>query len=79
MHARYYYPTYSRFTSTDPIGGDLSLPQSWNLYAYVLNNPVRFVDPYGLDEIARRCRAQSGVSFESKSWRRTGTRHRPDV
>jgi RHS repeat-associated protein len=28
----------------------LSDPQSLNLYAYVRNNPLRFVDPFGLEE-----------------------------
>ena len=45
MRARYYDPEIGRFISKDPIGfagGDL------NLYAYVGNNPVNFVDPSGL-------------------------------
>lgn len=43
--SRYYSPTMRRFISEDPIGlwGD-----SENFYAYVGNNPVRFIDPYGL-------------------------------
>ena len=43
--ARYYSPVLQRFISQDPIGfsgGDL------NLYAYVWNNGVNFVDPWGL-------------------------------
>ena len=42
--ARYYDPAIGRFISEDPIGfsgGDL------NLYAYVRNNPVSRIDPYG--------------------------------
>jgi len=43
--ARYYNPAMKRFISEDPIGfwgGDV------NFYAYVGNNPVNWVDPYGL-------------------------------
>jgi len=47
--ARYYSNGLSRFTSPDlPLidqhPGD---PQSWNLYTYVRNNPLRFTDPTG--------------------------------
>ena len=53
-----------RFTSTDPLmaSAQTAMPQSWNRYAYVLNNPLRFVDPSGLEpqepreEILRRIR-----------------------
>jgi len=52
--ARYYHPHLGRFISEDPIGfpgGD------FNLYAYVRNNPLRFVDrsglKVGLSEIGR--------------------------
>lgn len=43
--ARYYSPQFERFISEDPIGfagGDT------NLYRYVDNNPLNFVDPSGL-------------------------------
>ncbi|MFZ5898745.1 MAG: RHS repeat domain-containing protein, partial [Bacillota bacterium] len=48
MHARYYAPFGGRFLSVDP-GRDFdpSHPQSWNLYAYVRNNPVNATDPTG--------------------------------
>jgi len=48
MHARYYNPNVARFLSVDP-GRDnnLQVPQSWNLYAYVRNNPVNTVDRDG--------------------------------
>ena len=44
--ARYYDPKVGRFVSEDPIGlvGGINL----NLFAYVRNNPVNFVDPMGL-------------------------------
>jgi RHS repeat-associated protein len=41
-----------RWISPDPAGlsaADLTNPQSWNLYAYVLNNPLLATDPNGLD------------------------------
>jgi len=48
MHARYYNPNVARFLSVDPgRDNDPSAPQSWNLYAYVRNNPVNRTDPDG--------------------------------
>ncbi len=48
--ARYYGNTQGRFTSPDPMlsSGEPAEPQSWNRYAYVLNNPLMFTDPTGL-------------------------------
>jgi RHS repeat-associated protein len=43
--------TQGRWAAPDPAGlaaVDPSNPQSWNRYAYVLNNPLAFVDPTGL-------------------------------
>jgi RHS repeat-associated protein len=50
MHARHYNLNLARFLSVDPVGGDPLRPQSWNGYSYVLNNPLRFTDPFGLTE-----------------------------
>ncbi|MEO8197599.1 MAG: RHS repeat-associated core domain-containing protein [Thermoanaerobaculia bacterium] len=47
MHARYRSPLTSRFLSTDPVLGTPSSPQSWNRYAYVQGNPLKFTDPTG--------------------------------
>ena len=46
--ARYYDPLLSRFVSQDPWQGDLTNPQTLNKYSYVLNNPIKFVDPTGM-------------------------------
>jgi hypothetical protein len=47
MHARYYCPNLGRFLSVDPVGGSVGSSQSWNRYSYVLNNPLKLVDPDG--------------------------------
>ena len=49
--ARYYGSTMGRFTSPDPKNrsAHVSNPQSWNRYAYTLNNPLKFIDPDGKD------------------------------
>lgn len=39
-----------RFQSGDPLGGDITGPQTLNRYSYVRNNPVNLIDPSGLDE-----------------------------
>jgi len=48
--ARYYGSSLGRFTSPDRPFADQKPrdPQSWNLYSYVTNNPLRFVDPTGM-------------------------------
>jgi RHS repeat-associated protein len=46
-HARYYGAGWGRFLSVDPVDGRPSLPQSWNRYAYVMNNPSNRTDPTG--------------------------------
>jgi RHS repeat-associated protein len=48
--ARYYANAQGRFASVDPLGASASTgnPQSWNRYAYVLNNPLVLTDPSGM-------------------------------
>src|SRR5262249_683277 len=43
--SRYYSAFQGRFTKPDTFGGRLTNPQTLNLYAYVLNNPLRWTDP----------------------------------
>jgi RHS repeat-associated protein len=45
--ARYYGSTQGRFTGADPGPFVVADPQSWNRYAYVQNNPLKFTDPTG--------------------------------
>ena len=50
--ARYYKSAHGRFNSPDPLlnSGRPNAPKTWNRYAYVLNNPLKLVDPTGLYE-----------------------------
>ncbi|MGH9788091.1 MAG: RHS repeat-associated core domain-containing protein [Candidatus Acidiferrales bacterium] len=46
--ARHYAFTLGRFLQPDSTSySSAHNPQSWNLYAYTLNNPLKFVDPTG--------------------------------
>jgi len=45
--ARYYDPHLGRFMGVDPVGFVDSNPMSFNRYAYVNNNPYKYVDPDG--------------------------------
>lgn len=47
--ARYYAGSTGRFTSADRMFADQHAisPQSWNLYVYVRNNPLTYIDPTG--------------------------------
>ncbi len=48
--ARYYSSTQGRFTGADNVGFSRGTdPQTWNLYSYTANNPLRRVDPNGRD------------------------------
>jgi RHS repeat-associated protein len=49
FRARYYGSTTGRFMSPDDFLNDThpTDPQSWNLYTYVRNNPLRYIDPDG--------------------------------
>jgi RHS repeat-associated protein len=49
FEARYYASVQGRFTSPDAPFADQEQndPQSWNLYTYVRNNPLRYIDPFG--------------------------------
>ena len=46
-NARWYDREIGRFISADTYKGELEYPQTLNLYVYVLNNPLVYVDPSG--------------------------------
>ena len=47
---RYYDPHIGRFITRDPRFGQLENPQTLNRYVYVLNNPLKYIDPTGKGE-----------------------------
>ncbi|NJN36922.1 MAG: peptidoglycan DD-metalloendopeptidase family protein [Nitrospiraceae bacterium] len=61
MHARYCSPDLGRFSSVDPAkSAKPGLPQSWNRYSYVRNNPLSNTDPDG----ARQNPVTGGTGIE---------------
>ncbi len=53
MLARYYSSSLGRFQNPDPrVDVQVRDPQSWNKYAYVRDNPLRFADPRGTERSA---------------------------
>jgi RHS repeat-associated protein len=48
--ARYYNPEIGRWISRDPVSGGIAKPQSLNRYSYCLNNPLIYIDLWGLWE-----------------------------
>ena len=47
MNARWYDPNAGRFMTEDTYRGDLVNPLSQHQYAYVMNNPINYIDPTG--------------------------------
>jgi len=70
LGARYYASTMGRFLSPDP--GGLSVanpanPQSWNMYSYVLNNPLTNTDPTGMDCVYFNATGDAAESIDQNS------------
>jgi RHS repeat-associated protein len=72
---RTYTSGLGRWLSPDPLGGDVSNPQSLNRYAYVLNNPANLTDPLGLcphgqdcPDIAQRIESRIGQMEALARW-----------
>jgi RHS repeat-associated protein len=67
--ARHYDPQTGKFITRDLIKGRKSNSQTLNLYTYCLNNPIKYIDPTGLDSMctgdgeSRRC-----FEYTEKGW-----------
>jgi len=53
MRARFYSPEIKRFVNQDVLLGNVADGQALNRYAYVMGDPVRYNDPFGLDREGR--------------------------
>jgi RHS repeat-associated protein len=51
MHGRIYDPATRTFLTPDPITNSPLKVSGWNKYAYVLNNPTKYVDPSGFADV----------------------------
>ncbi len=49
MNGRVYDPTIGRFLSADPYIQAPYYTQSFNRYSYVMNNPLKYIDPSGFE------------------------------
>jgi RHS repeat-associated protein len=54
--ARYYNSDHARFTAVDPLvsSGKSSNPQSFNRFVYVMNRPLTYIDPTGMQVATHR-------------------------
>jgi len=66
--ARYYAPWLGIWVSTDPIGAKDGL----NLYRYVKNNPVSFLDREGLETKQERWQKEFDADPEIRKWKDVG-------
>lgn len=73
--ARYFSYNHGRFTSPDDFGNDTDVadPQSWNLYIYVRNNPLKYIDPTG-EEIWVSFQEEEEYEEDGEKKKRTVTR-----
>jgi RHS repeat-associated protein len=67
MHFRFYGSNMGRFMKPDNISGNMANPQSWNLYSYVGNNPVKRNDPTGHMWQIRSLKSAFGFDREQDS------------
>ncbi len=66
--ARFYNPKHGRFTTTDPLlaSAKPAAPETWNRFAYVMNNPLKYIDPSGLCSVPSGLKAgQVGICVEA--------------
>jgi len=70
--SRWYDPSLGRFTQADAIIPQPTNPMAWDRYSYVLNNPLKYIDPTGhyacddsYDDCGRRQDPKFRVTYTS--------------
>lgn len=85
MHARHESPLLGRFLSVDVKAphNAISIPQKWNRYSYTRGNPLKLIDPDGLQETAPRLPEDFGLgaffTAVKNFFKGQGFNSRPDV
>jgi len=62
--ARFYDPVLGRWHSVDPLA---EKHFDYTPYAYVFNNPIKYIDPFGLDSAQRAQAAQKALEYVNKN------------
>ena len=68
MRARYYHSELKRFLNRDVIRGDITEGQTFNRYAYVNGDPVRYVDPLGLARLECEVFEEAKIARTGEDW-----------
>jgi RHS repeat-associated protein len=71
---RYFSAVQGRWTTADPkqlADRTVRQPQKWNKYVYAENNPLRFVDPDGQDDVAAAACMDSGACLHQLAEQRS--------
>ena len=65
MRARYYDAVTARFISREPLWPRVDKPHELNPYQYALQNPEKYIDPIGLEEVLSMWRGDSAMFKEA--------------
>ncbi|MGC4029458.1 MAG: RHS repeat-associated core domain-containing protein [Steroidobacteraceae bacterium] len=68
MNGRVQDAITGRFLSADPYVQDPGFTQSYNRYAYVVNNPLSYIDPSGFYHPAPGCQEKGYNSYDCEHW-----------
>ncbi|GBF74333.1 hypothetical protein PA598K_02671 [Paenibacillus sp. 598K] len=70
LRARYYDPAVGRFLNEDTYEGQITNPLSMNLYTYVENNPINWIDPSGHAKASDNAHLTGLVQGYTDKWNR---------